>query len=289
MSSTLLTQENKPLFPNILWSRPLNRAQGGRILIIGGHSGKFSEVQALYQMALAAGAGECQIAMPDSLLKTLGPFGLGHFVASSPSGSLGKAALGELLMLAADYDAIIVAEDISNNSETAGMIETFIDKLGPKPLTISSELLDIYKFKPQKLCQRSRTLIVLDEMSLFKWANILEVPITKGGWDNMPQKLQVSQDVTKIGQANYSIYNGQLFVPDNNRSSTSVMPVSIKSLPAAVIAIMTVFWLQNPTQPFEALTTASYILQQATLEAEKPLTYSHLAKATTSVIDRDPE
>jgi len=46
------------------------------------------------------GIGQCSVVMPNSLQKTLSSFDDTYFVPSSPSGSLGKAAIGEILQLA---------------------------------------------------------------------------------------------------------------------------------------------------------------------------------------------
>jgi NAD(P)H-hydrate repair Nnr-like enzyme with NAD(P)H-hydrate dehydratase domain len=117
MSLQFQKQSDKPLFPNVLWSRPVSRRQGGRLLIVGGQTHGINEVQAIYQAAMAAGAGESQLAVPDTLSSMLAPTGLGIFMPASGSGSLGKAAAGNILHVASDYDALVVAGNLTNNSE----------------------------------------------------------------------------------------------------------------------------------------------------------------------------
>ena len=50
------------------------RQRAGRLLLIGGHKGEFSLLQAIYQTTEAAGIGECVAVMPDSLRRTVGQF-----------------------------------------------------------------------------------------------------------------------------------------------------------------------------------------------------------------------
>ena len=88
-------QKAKPLFPQLLWSRPMNRQASGRILLVGGHTGGLSNLQTLYQLVQAAGIGEARLAVPDVQAKLLGATGLADFLPSSPSGSIGKGAYGQ--------------------------------------------------------------------------------------------------------------------------------------------------------------------------------------------------
>ena len=41
----------KPLFPDILWSRPQNKRQAGKLLIVGGHAESFAAVGEAYAAA----------------------------------------------------------------------------------------------------------------------------------------------------------------------------------------------------------------------------------------------
>ena len=60
-------QDGAPLYPKILYNRPVTRSGAGRLLAIGGHTGEFSLPTALYGFAMAGGAGECVVALPDRL------------------------------------------------------------------------------------------------------------------------------------------------------------------------------------------------------------------------------
>src|SRR4051812_2319498 len=92
---------NKPLFPDVLWSRPENRRHAGKLLIVGGHKQEFNEVSAAYAASIKAGIGTVRVILPDSLQKTLGKmFPEAEYAASTPIGSFSRQALGTLLDVA---------------------------------------------------------------------------------------------------------------------------------------------------------------------------------------------
>src|SRR3954469_20037555 len=97
-------QDADPLYPKVLYNRPITRSGGGRLLIVGGHSGEFSLPTAIHQFAVAAGVGEAVAVLPDNLAKFLGGAPGTAFAASSTSGSLGREALGRILELSEESD-----------------------------------------------------------------------------------------------------------------------------------------------------------------------------------------
>src|SRR3990172_12023595 len=97
--SKFLHQTNQPIFPKILWERPINKRAAKQLLIVGGHSMHFSATQQAYLEAIATGVGEAKVVLPDSVLKLTGSSNLPDclFVPSNTSGSMAKAALDEIL------------------------------------------------------------------------------------------------------------------------------------------------------------------------------------------------
>ena len=63
---------DQPLFKDLLWSRPENRAQAGKLVIIGGNLHGISAPAEAYRQAEKAGAGSVRVLLPDSLKKTVG-------------------------------------------------------------------------------------------------------------------------------------------------------------------------------------------------------------------------
>src|SRR5471030_2483183 len=89
---------DKPLFPDLLWSRPENKRQAGKLLIVGGNVDGFAAPAAAFSAATKAGIGTSRVLLPDSTRKVLGKsFAEAEFCPSTPSGSFSRQALAQLL------------------------------------------------------------------------------------------------------------------------------------------------------------------------------------------------
>jgi hypothetical protein len=120
---------DKPLFPDLLWSRPETKRTAGKLLIVGGNAHGFSAAAEAYGAAAKAGIGTARVLLPDSLQKTVGKvFAAGEYAPSTPSGSFSQQALAELLELAQWADGVLLAGDFGRNSETAILLESFAAK-----------------------------------------------------------------------------------------------------------------------------------------------------------------
>lgn len=157
-----------PLFPDIEWSKPEQRTQRGRLGIIGGNKLGFAGVAEGYSTALAAGAGEVRVLLPDVLKRTI-PTNITDtvFGASNPSGSLSKDAKPELHALGEWATGILMIGDAGRNSETAILYEDFLmDYHGQ--LTLTRDAVDLIKNSPQTLAERPKTLLVVSFAQLQK-------------------------------------------------------------------------------------------------------------------------
>ena len=90
----------KPLFPDIEWSKPEQKAQKGKLGIIGGNKLGFISVAESYETSLKTGAGEARVFVPDVLRKSI-PASMTDVVFgdTNPSGGLAKNALVEMKAL----------------------------------------------------------------------------------------------------------------------------------------------------------------------------------------------
>lgn len=64
---------DKPLYPDIEWNKPEQRAQAGRLGIIGGNKLGFSGVAEAFSTSLKTGAGDAKALLPEALKKTIPP------------------------------------------------------------------------------------------------------------------------------------------------------------------------------------------------------------------------
>ena len=248
---------DKPLFPDLLWSRPEHRAQAGKLGIVGGQAQSFAAAATAYAEAGSAGIGTARVLLPDSLEKTVGHiFEAGEYAPSTPSGSLSQRALSEVLDLAAWGDGLLIAGDLGHNSETAILLEKLAhDYTGQ--LTVTKDAADYFTEAPAPLLQRENTLLVISFAQLQKLAVQA----------HFPQAFTFSMDLLRLIDTLHD-FTGQhrpyivtkhlenLLVAVNGQVSSTKLNQELLTWRVATAAHAATWWLQNPSKPFEALTTA---------------------------------
>jgi NAD(P)H-hydrate repair Nnr-like enzyme with NAD(P)H-hydrate dehydratase domain len=248
---------DKPLFPDVLWSRPENRRHAGKLLIIGGHKQAFNEVSAAYSAALKAGIGTARVILPDCLQKMLHKlFAEAEYAASTPIGSFSRQALGTLLDAAQWADAVLLAGDFGKNSETAILLESFIEKYAGK-LALAGDSLDYFLAQSAKLAKRPQTLIIANIAQIQKLA---APSLIQQNADFIKVVEQVSDWISKTDLAAVTIHSNQAIIAADQQISTS--PVKISTPDVNLAAYATVWYLQQPERAFEALTSAIFCYQQ---------------------------
>jgi hypothetical protein len=243
------------LFPDLLWSRPENRNQAGKLLIIGGNAHGFAAAAEAYAAASGAGIGTARVLLPDSLQKTVGKvLEAGEYAPSTPSGSFSRQALAEALAMAGWADGVLLAGDFGRNSETAVMLEQLLEKYSGQ-LTLTKDAADYFAKAPAKLLDRSETLLVLSFAQLQKFA--AGARFTTAFTFNMDllRLVDALHEFTEKHQAGIVVKHlDTIFVAVNGEVSTTGFESDIWCINTAAKA--SVWWLQNPSKPFEALTSA---------------------------------
>lgn len=157
-----------PLFPDIEWSKPEQRAQRGKLGIIGGNKLGFAGVAESYSTALNAGAGDVRVLLPDVLRKAIPPSMTDViFGATNPSGSLARDGFTEMQALASWSRVVLLAGDAGRNSETAITYEDFLQKY-EGPLVLTRDAIDLVKNSADALVNRPHTVLVLSFAQLQK-------------------------------------------------------------------------------------------------------------------------
>ena len=288
MTPDFIRQDETPLFPQVLYNRPVTRSGAGRLLIAGGHSGEISQPTALYELAMASGAGECVVALPDSLIKLLGAAPATTFVASSPSGSLGRDSLGRLLELSEDADAVILGSSLSNNSETAILTERFVREV-ERPVIAVDEAITLLMPNLSDLTSRPQNLLILTMPQIFKLGDQLGVPIQIQRGGGLINKLQIIAAVTEHMAATVCVYGTEIIITGGtNPPIVTPTDYRLSQYPAVSYALASVLWLQNPKRRREGLVTAAYIagkISQHIHTNPKP-TVAQLARLIRAELDR---
>jgi hypothetical protein len=251
----------KPLYPGIEWSKPEQRAQRGRLGIIGGNKLGFAGVAEGYSTALASGVGEVRVLLPDVLRKTIPAIITdASFGASNPSGSLAKDAQRELQAIGGWASGILMVGDAGRNSETAILYEHFVtDYTGQ--LTITRDAVDLIKNSPQTLVGRPDTLLVISFAQLQKlFQNVY-----------YPKVLTFSMQLASLVEALHKftityptivtvLHKDYLLVAYHGEVTTTEWQNPMAIWRGSVATRAASYWLWNPGKPLEAV-TASLVLE----------------------------
>lgn len=250
--------QQKPLFEDILWSRPENKSRAGKLLIIGGNAYAFAAPAAAFAAAAKAGIGSTRVLLPDKLKKTIGAnFAEAEFGESTPSGGFSRKALAHAIELAEWSDGVILAGDFGRNSETAILLEKLIGKYKGQ-ITVAQDGLDYFWDSASPLLTRPRTASVINLGKLQKLAknNRPQTPILHNM--NLKELVEILHDWTTGNEGNIiTKHAGQIIVAAGGKLSTTAMK-NEANWQIELAAYISVWWLQLADKPFEALSTATY-------------------------------
>ncbi|HEY4161170.1 MAG TPA: hypothetical protein VGM08_03850 [Candidatus Saccharimonadales bacterium] len=254
-----LKQGDKPLFPELEWSRPETRAYAGKLLIIGGNGYEFKAPANAYGDALDAGVGTATVILPSSMQKVVSDiFPEAEFAPSTPSGSFARESLAMMLDLAGHTNGVLLPGDIGRNSETTVLLESFLQKY-PGQVTLTKEAADVLVRQPLQIIQRQHTLLVLAMGQLRQLGSATHFPrafTTEMGLVQLVDNLheftqQYPLAIITRHQDHYAVAVGGQVSTTAAKSDQPVWRLTAGAHAA-------VWWLQNPAKPFEALTTAVF-------------------------------
>lgn len=249
---------DKPLFPELLWSRPEGKRAAGKLLIIGGNSHGFAAPAEAYAEAVKAGVGTARVLLPDAIKKLVGPImESGAFAPSTKvSGSFSKQALAEFLDHSAWADGVLLAGELGRNSETAVLLEQFVAKYHGR-LTVTRDAADYFKDVPTLIMNRPDTTLVISLAQLQKLGTGLK----------FPQAITFNMDMVRLVNALHQLttqypadiivkHLDNLFAAHAGQVSSTKLPADLSIWRVKTAAHAAVWQLQNPAKPFESLTTA---------------------------------
>lgn len=248
---------DKPLYPDLLWSRPENRAHAGKLLIVGGNAHGFAAPAEAFAESQKAGTGTSRVLLPDSLQKTVGrTFLAGEYAPSTPSGSFSQKALTELLDASAWSDGVLLAGDFGRNSETAILLEKFLDKYQGQ-LTLTQDTADYFTKTPAVLLARPETLLVISFSQLQKLAISAGFPVAFTYEMDFIKLIEALHEFSQQYEPHLiTCRDGNLFVAANGQISTTTPEKPQNVWRVRTAASAATWWLQNPGKAYEALTTS---------------------------------
>ena len=256
-------QGDDPLFPDLLWSRPENKLHAGKLLIVGGHAHGFAVPAEAFMVAEQSGIGTARVVLPDhlrsQLVKVQGPSLNTEFAPSTPSGSFASKSLAELLDTSAWADGVLLAGDFGRNSETAVVLEKLVTIYSGK-IIMTKDAVDYFTSNAQATIHRPNTCLVLTIAQLQKLATNAKFATAITYGMDLLQLVDVLHEFTRQFQVYLIVkHHENICVAVNGRVSTTKSTGSLQDNWRVETATnASVWWIQNPTKPFEAFTSAVY-------------------------------
>ncbi|MDB5169449.1 MAG: uncharacterized protein JWO41_805 [Candidatus Saccharibacteria bacterium] len=248
---------DKPLFPDLLWSRPENRTHAGKLLVIGGNAYGFAAPALAFTEASKAGIGSTHVLLPEHVQKLLPKgFFAADFAPSTPSGSFAKNALSEMLAHAQWADGVLLAGDLGRNSETAIALEQFSQKYSGQ-LTITQDAADYFINNPATVLQRPETTLVISFAQLRRLG--IQAKFAKAFTFDMDffPLIEALHDFTEAhGITLVTKHNDRIFVAHRGEVSDTKLDADMPVWRVHTAAHVATWQAQNPSKPFEASTTA---------------------------------
>ncbi len=259
MDNTFLFHQEigKPIFSDLIWGRPQTRHNAGKLALVGGSSQGFNSVSEAYASAIKSGVGIIHMLLPDSLKKVVSQLlPESDFASSTKTGSFSSKALPNFLDLDRWSDGVLISGDLGHNSETAILIERYLEK-SQSLLTLSGDCINIASETPAPLLTNKKLTLAMDMGQLQRFLSIIRYPMAA---KHQMTFFQLAELLHALSQsypwALITSHESQFFVAHNGK--VSVTPANNQGLISAC-ASATVWRLQQPSKPFEALTAGIYI------------------------------
>jgi NAD(P)H-hydrate repair Nnr-like enzyme with NAD(P)H-hydrate dehydratase domain len=246
-----------PLFPDIEWSKPEQKAFAGKLGIIGGNKLGFAGVAEAYSVATSAGVGQVRVLLPDVLRKTI-PSSIidALFAPTNPSGSLSKDAAADMATISSWADGVLLIGDAGRSSETAILYEQFIQNY-PGLLVITRDAVDLVKNNTQALVDRPNTLLIVSFAQLQKLFQAVYYPKVLTFSMQLTNLVEALHKFTITYPVSIAVLHKETFIVAHDGKIVTTPwdnPMMIwRGITAAKAAA---YWLWSPTKPLEAAVTS---------------------------------
>lgn len=245
-----------PLFPDVEWNKPEQRAHAGRLAIIGGNKLGFVAIRDAYGVASDLGAGQIRAILPDILKGVVPPSVTDAvFLPSNPSGGFSREGANEFEAACAWADACLLIGDAGRNSETAMAFEHLLETT--PQIILTRDAVDLVMPAMVKLVERERTTLVVSFAQLQKvfqsvyYPKILSFSMQLMQLVETLHKFTITYPVTIV-----TFHQSQLIVAHDGKvvSQEFDEPMAIWRGVTATKAASYLLW--NPKKPLEAIATS---------------------------------
>lgn len=249
--------QQKPLFPDIEWNKPEQKAYAGKLAIIGGNKLGFAAAAQAYNDATQAGAGRVRVVLPDALKNAIPHSILDTvFVPTNVSGGMSKDGEQPILGIASWADSLLCIGDNGRNSETAITFESLLRNYSGQ-VVLTRDSIDLLKASSQQLLEREQTMLVVSFAQLQKIFQSVYYPKT----------LLFSMQLTNIVETLHKftitypitivvLHSEQLLVAYGGEVTTTPWQNPMAIWRGSVATRAATYWLWNPKKPLEAATAS---------------------------------
>lgn len=248
---------DKPLYPDIEWSRPEQRSQAGRLAIVGGNLHGFAAVAEAYGAALEAGVGQVRALVPDALRRTI-PSSMTDvlFAPTNPSGSLASDASHDLSALGEWANAILMVGDAGRNSETAILYETFLRE-SSHPVVLTRDAIDLVRNGAGQLVDRPNTTLVMSFAQLQKLFQAVYYPRVLSFSMQLMQLVDALHKFTITYPLTIVVLHREtLIVAHGGQATTTAWSSPMLIWRGITAARVSAYWIWNPSDPLGAATAS---------------------------------
>ncbi len=248
---------DQPLFPDLLWSRPEQKSQAGKLLIIGGNLHAFAAPAEAFAEAGRAKAGTVRVLLPDAAKKLVGAV-MEHveYAPSTPSGSFSQRALAQLLDAGRWADGVLIAGDLGRNSETAILLEKFAGKYSGQ-LTFTKDAVDYASNLAQSIAERPDTLLVPSVAQLQKLGTKAGFPRAFTFDMDLLRFVGLLHEFTETFDVKLIVKHlGSVHIAVRGQVISAKLPEDPPIWRVKTAVHASVWWLQNPGKPLESFATA---------------------------------
>jgi NAD(P)H-hydrate repair Nnr-like enzyme with NAD(P)H-hydrate dehydratase domain len=243
-----------PLYPDIEWNKPEQKARAGKLGIIGGNQLGFAGVGEAYATATDAGVGQVRVLLPDKLRSLIPPMITDAvFAHTNQSGSLGREAINEMRAIGQWAEGILLVGDAGRSSETAIVYDDFIRDYAGQ-LTITRDAVDLIKQSAQMLLERPSTTLVVSFAQLFQsvyYPKVLTFSMQLTNLVESLHKFTITYPVTLV-----TLHKDSLIIASEGRVVTHPWDNPMAIWRGSVAAKAACYWLWTPAKPLEAIASS---------------------------------
>ncbi len=254
----LKQQEDKPLFEDVLWMKPENPHQRPKVLIIGGSPHGLATTIKLYDAIKSKAAYQTKVAMPRSVEKIIGTtLDDAVFVDSTPSGEISVDAKTELLAMLGWAQAVVISDDLGNNSQTELMLPGLV-QAAEAPVFVLGHSIELIQKSADDLAGKDNLIILGNVSEAARFTAHTSVALQNS--DGLVQFIDKLERQSKSRKYSVVTLHQDRVVVSNSRASTS--KISNQTDWGVRFVAQSIQFAKNfDSQQFEALTTGAYLAQ----------------------------